>query len=631
MGDGRSRSRELFSVLQAGGLEPKELIGTFVATEPYDRLLVPMHQIVLGSRGSGKTTLAKMLSHEYMAALSECSDPAQDADPILVLARDLVKEKKFIGMYVATGISWVGPLRNKSWDENSGEAERAFVRRLNLSVCLSFLTTLASCLRVYVARDGRLRTEQEIAADLATLWGFGPSGPQTIRGLRMALQVLESQASVAGPADAAPRGQRSRHPILDGDLLGPLRHAMECADDHLAFPRGCHWILVIDAAEFLTTAQQRLLNTFMRAGLSDLALKLTTLPCFHTEYDTNLGSNLGTIQVMAGHDFEYVYVDPDRITEHPRFRRRQGKGPAENLGFAEELFRKRLRECGLASDHIELGHLLGKSELLDSASDMSTEEALALIGRVGTKETSRRAQVLAKTDIRKFRNEMKRKIAGAARLKEAVAASRKGRRKLSIYSGASMFVRCTDHNPRRMVQLFGELLDSLNYQLPGPDSSKRRPYITRVKQNDILEEYSRGVLNRARAVRSVGYDLHRMLEELGKYLNHQLHGGPISTDQVYSISVSADLPAGLVRVLKAAIGYGYLYPQIREHGDPLPTVGSETAVLHLAYALAPKFHVIPRREKARDLLDMLKSPLTEQLGADAPDQLTLFDVEATDA
>ena len=80
--------RNLFEIQNARNLTREEVVRTFVPPKSFWRLLSPKNHILLGSRGSGKTAIAKMLSHDH---LSKWKEPR---------AQRAIETKSFIGMYL---------------------------------------------------------------------------------------------------------------------------------------------------------------------------------------------------------------------------------------------------------------------------------------------------------------------------------------------------------------------------------------------------------------------------------------------------------------------------------------------------------------------------------------------------
>ena len=106
-------NRNLFDIENARNLNRDEVVATFVPTDTFWRLLSPKNHIVLGARGSGKTALAKMLSHDHLSKLDD--DRAQE----------IVESRSIVGIYIPTSIEWVGALKNKPW-QSEEEQEQFF-------------------------------------------------------------------------------------------------------------------------------------------------------------------------------------------------------------------------------------------------------------------------------------------------------------------------------------------------------------------------------------------------------------------------------------------------------------------------------------------------------------------------
>ncbi|WP_230477950.1 hypothetical protein, partial [Dickeya solani] len=60
------------------------------------------NQVILGSRGSGKTALIKMLSHDNLSKLATHYPKA----------KEIIDSRKFIATYVPLRVEWVNSLNN---------------------------------------------------------------------------------------------------------------------------------------------------------------------------------------------------------------------------------------------------------------------------------------------------------------------------------------------------------------------------------------------------------------------------------------------------------------------------------------------------------------------------------------
>lgn len=347
--------RNLFEIENARNLTRDEVASTFVPTQSFWRLLSAKNHIVLGARGSGKTALAKMLAHDHLSRLAEKR------------ARDAIRTKAFVGIYVPTSIEWVGGLKNKPWQTES-EVEQFFQWRLNISTCLAFLVTLRSCLDTYIEDRGkRSRVESSLILEISHIWSERELRYDTLRGLQGYLEDIEhrKQQQLAR-LRVAKRLREGEEPVgiaFETDLFSPLRRAIGLAARYLDFPSDSTWIICLDEAEFLQPLHHRILNSYMRSYFGNLVFKITTMPYFHHTLETNTG-----VPLNVGHDFEYVYIDEDPVVW-------AGTKGREGESFANTVFNKRAKRSGSRYRAIQLKRMLGSSELLDARESQWTDES----------------------------------------------------------------------------------------------------------------------------------------------------------------------------------------------------------------------------------------------------------------
>lgn len=92
----------LFENSNARGLNTNQLANEFIWTESFEALFTSQNQVILGSRGSGKTALVKMLAHENLSKLAS----------FYPKAKAIIDEKNFIATYVPLRVEWVNSLNN---------------------------------------------------------------------------------------------------------------------------------------------------------------------------------------------------------------------------------------------------------------------------------------------------------------------------------------------------------------------------------------------------------------------------------------------------------------------------------------------------------------------------------------
>ena len=570
--------RNLFEIENARNLTRSELVSTFVPTESFWRLLSAKNHIVLGARGSGKTALAKMLSHDHLALLN---DPT---------ARAIVRQQDFIGIYVPTKLEWVGGLRNKYW-QTEGQKESFFQWRLNLSSCVSLLYTIESCIRSYCKDEGdQARVEKAVCESLSEAW-IAPNLRDSIEGLRHELEDIEyrhnqfiARQRVSGTEAA------TTNPIgtdFDAELFAPLKRGIQLAERHINIKKDCAWLLCLDETEFLDEMHHRILNSHMRTASGNVFFKLTTMPYCHYTLATNTDVSLD-----VGHDFEYVYIDSDPVY----LGREIGNRNLIGTQFAGALFHKRAYASGLFPDYLGKGKnigvkdLLGKSPILDekpSNWDVNSESYKLLL-KYGSEETIARANVLL--GLPRFRSEIARKIGGVLILRDAYN-KLQGNAVVDVYSGASLAIRCGDSNPRRLIRIFNALvlLNKASTQIPLPPREQTR----------VIMKLSTSALVRVQSEPKCGKQLYNFLNRIGTYMHDYFHNRPLTTDQVTSFKVNEDVPDETWQLIQRGVELGLLYPNIGANArDELPY---KQGVFHFGFILAPHFFLMPRRGQTRSL------------------------------
>jgi hypothetical protein len=582
--------RDLFEIDNARNLTRDELVATFEPTKPFWRLLSAKNHIVLGSRGSGKTALAKMLSHDHLCALSN------------ERARRIIDSQSFIGVYVPMRVEWVGALKNKPW-QNEREAEFFFQWRLNLATCAGFLETAKSCLERYIADIGqRARMERHLCAEISEAWSGGTERISSIKGLAGFLEDLEyeEQQQIARRRlfGSISERQTGRTVAFHTDLFTPLRRAIALSTRAFAFPQETAWLLCLDEAEFLETLHHRILNSHLRGYSGKLVFKITTMPYFHRTLDTNTG-----VPLDVGHDFEYVYIDQDPVltNEEPG---------DEGEKFALTLFNKRARVSGARyrrttgnqTSYITSRELLGHSDLLDGHESQWVEGSniMALLRKHASQETKERAEGLG-IGTPRFMDQIGRKIRPALLLKDRVL-SQRGHTELDVYSGATMTIRIGDANPRRLIRLFNSLL--LEVPSSAISQPQKTPLLSKKQQTRILIRFSSGTLSRVQSEPEVGRELYEFIRRVGEYMHHSLYEKPVTTDQVSSFRLTSSVEQMYWPLIQHAVALGLLYPNLNtNHPDQLP---QKSGTFHLAYVLAPLFRILPRRGKALGLQAVIR-------------------------
>ena len=576
----------------ARNLTMQQLAKTFIPTTLFWELLSVGHRILLGARGQGKTALFRMLAFEGLSSLANYNSQAKEK----------IEGKGVFGIYLPTKLEWVQSLSlqcgNKSIDE-----VKAFVWKLNHSSCVAFLKSAKAYIEYYVpSKYDVIVLEKKFCNEISELWKLGRV-ENTIEDVIMRLKLIGYEWQIYNTSLLM--GAKTRMPNLGGayinafnvfslEALGPLRMGTELLSRIMNIPNETIWLLCIDEAEYMTKAQQRVLNSLMRLSPDNLFLKIATMPYGHYTLETDNGAT----PVTPGHDFEYLHMEEGWGVSDGEIEGQNGelKQDAAMQRFGELLFQKVLSQylnCDDKSNYL-FKNYFGKCELLDPQKDADwTENShnMSMLRKYGTDELiARAAKIQSQKDKEKFMNEVGRKIRGALVLREDFD-SRKGRSKSGIFSGASMIVKCADGNPRLLIRILCRIFAGIDVQ--------KRSQITSVRQDEILKNLAKNFLNQIRSYQNVGLKLYESVNVAGKYMARELYDKKIASDCVFSIKIPEpnEKDCGRRELIMSAIKYGVLKPNdvAKINYGAKATLGG---IYHLSYIFCPLFRIQPRFGKA---------------------------------
>lgn len=579
-----SAVRNAFGIDNAKQLAVEETVRYFVPQGDFKRLFVAKNHILIGSRGSGKTTWVRMLAHDHVMLASENPGARNE------YAREALR-KNLIGIYVPASAAFAGDLKNKPW-QTEAEAEEYFVWRLNLHACSALTHILQTCIAQYEPDNRRHpQIQMDICKELSQTWTEGAESRTTYEGLRLLLTGMELQHQLElrrRRVSPLPSARYTDH--FDTELLLPLRHCLNVVKTKLAIPSNAVWMICLDEVEYLTELHHRILNTQIRSASGDLVFKIATMPFAHRTLATNLGD-----PIREGNDFEYIYVDREPVDS------RGAQAEGEFLRFARELFKLRVAPRPAQVEGLTLRGLLGPSPLLDDKKLQSPEEMsgfMLLLEKHANQATLIRAARLQGTA--KFRDEIVRKMHGALLLRDAIS-RKQGNSKLRIFSGEAIIIRCCDGNARRLMRVINSMMQRLavgqhdQWQLP----------IDAAVQNDVLETLARDTLNRTQSEPPEGEITASYLNAIGRYMRWSFASSQkrLGTDQITSVQITESDGTNAQLFIKQAIQLSLMIPS---RGLSITSPDEMCiGVFHLSFLFAPLFRLLPRRNDAVRLARVL--------------------------
>ncbi|MEM7243058.1 MAG: hypothetical protein AAF429_12810 [Pseudomonadota bacterium] len=573
------------------------IIKTFVPTVDFEELFTDKHQIVMGCRGSGKTVLMKMLTLPYIME-SDLNEKIE-----------LVLKEKIVGIRASTDLRFVGGLKSKPWLTEVQE-EIYFVWKLNLALLKAAVEVLPDIIK-YFSRNADPKASQEvnICAQVNNLI-FSSTEKLNSKQLIKKLELYEIRQKYE-----IQKNFRSRDSSLveidpmAGDLLEPFIYLRTLIESICGSENEFKWYICFDEVEFLTERQLRILNSLLRTDTGNITFKIATMPYSHTTLETNIG-----MPISEEDDFRYLYLDHG-------FSKSLVRGKDPTVKFAELVFKKRINYYFGRDVNINLSDALGLSNLESyELKDKDKNFALNKISIHCDDRTNRRAISIAGkgssfSDYRhkkRFSEQIWRKISGAIKLREAVSETQ-GNISNSAYTGTSVFIRCTDGVPRRMINLFfavaKESYDQFIRRQLRTRTAKtasiagkiEKIRLSKASQYKLIKNYSESRFERILAVPKRGLELMLLIEQAGTYFEYRLHHHKISTDLHGAIKLNPRDDQIDWSTLQEGVKYGVVFPNRNYNVGRVYNANKLTASFRMAFALAPKFNLLPRRGKDTSL------------------------------
>lgn len=482
-----SNCQNPFSDSQARNFSDTKLINEFCPISNYWSLFNDQHEVLLGTRGSGKTFLLKMMRYSM---LKRIQDPR---------AQDLAKKKEYIALYVPMYLEFVTHLTSS--DSAEEKQVQLFQFAFNCLLAQSMLVELKEILSEESDKMQWAKKNLELSLALNSCWfNDDASDVSDLFSLTTKLRKLFYNFDVAtGDMTNIP-------PVFKRQMGASLLAVKEIVAECLGLPEEPTWIICIDEAEFLTEPLQRCINSVFRSDSRRIALKVATLPYYHRTLNT-LDPK---IAVSAGNDFSYRVVDMDHES-------------IDFINLTNALVSSRLKtrfDPNLDISRLEdfLG-MIGGDDQLDYYREEVKEKAATddMIMQDIVSELSEERKRSAK-NYSNPRKTIRDKFAPVFYVRRMYKLSRKGNTKPGWYAGSQMIRKISQGNPRVFIQIMNNLFEKA-----------RNSELTPKAQHGVVFDYVQGFCESTQALESNGPTMYRELNLIGEALHDHVHEGDIGS------------------------------------------------------------------------------------------------------
>ena len=479
-----------FKDSQARTFSDDKVLSEFFPISNYWSLFNEQHEILIGTRGSGKTILLKMMRYSL---LKKVNDPK---------AKELVKAKKFIGLYIPMNLEFLG---NFNYQEIPDEIKLPYFQfAFNCLLSQSLIYELSSILEDIDDVLIRSKRNIELTKKISHIWfpDITSNSLSELNDISNEINNLYYNHGVHVPLSNVPQ-------VFIKTIGTPLQSILESISQVLGWSSHPSWLLCIDEAEFLLPLFQKCINTLFRSDSKRLVVKMATLPFVHSTKET---LTPGVYAEADGNDFNYRLIDMKYDS-------------GDFVQVTNNLCGRRIAErINTIPIHSTLEDFLGKiggDDLIDYyRCEVGDEKATrgAIEEKIVEDFSDKRKTTAIKEEIGSAVNRKKvyDKFSTVFYYREMHRLSTQGNRVPGWYAGATMVRRVSQGNPRRYIQIMNDLFEKARKTNLGPKT-----------QHEVLYKYAERICDSTKGLPEHGPEAAELLDKISEMLKARVHDGAL--------------------------------------------------------------------------------------------------------
>jgi hypothetical protein len=279
-----------FKDSQARSFSNNKLASEFCPTSFFWSLFNDQHEILVGTRGSGKTILLRMMQYSL---LKKINDPE---------AKKILAEKKYIALYVPTNIEF---LRSINPTDLNPELQTIFFQfGFNCFLAQTFLAEIGSII-ADVKPDFIQQSilKEKISRVISKMWF--PEEEECALFEELSFKIDNQYHNF----NFHIRSDLSRLPQIFTKPIGaPIQSISRHIYQDLGMVEEPTWILCIDEADFFDIPHLKCINSLFRTYSQGIIIKMATLPFRHITRETTIKEEYAE---PNGNDFNYRKIEFD--------------------------------------------------------------------------------------------------------------------------------------------------------------------------------------------------------------------------------------------------------------------------------------------------------------------------------
>ena len=562
----------VFDSFNAKNLNSAQIAKTFVPPKQFNELIERKSSILVGPRGSGKTTLMRMLEMETLKNWNN------------EVSRKFKNKIDFIGVFVPTDRIWRDQIEVLEKESSSDEIKKfisnaLFSSHILTRLCAAFIDRLrvdnSYNLKNFKSISLPPSSESELVESLALYWAVNPIRP-TMKSLYDAvIRRWGESTTLMSRLSSMERGEANDFMTSLGDSWHTNFRVLSENSIRL-FSNHCdssdeRWAFLFDELELAPDIIISDLVELARGASGKILYKLSLAPYIP---HINIAGNM--FSAMPGNDFQPIQLWYERKN-------------TELYEFFNQLVRQMLIENGL--DEVDL------EKVIDTPENITHNELFSKMWDVDTslRELLKRKKI--SKDISRLsedkRSSVIRKIAPIVKVREAhLKANKDGRlvyktlnRYPDYYGGVKSLAAILEGNPRWIIGVMSPLIKK--YAETGE----------KIKLNDQVFEINKTCQRYISLLKVIPCrfipnqeptGVNKLIDRIGNFFQKSIHMDKIELDNKNCFVIQKNIPEDIQVSLGAALNAGALvYLSGTSSKFALNTL--EDRVFRLSYLLAPKY------------------------------------------
>lgn len=476
-----------FSDSQARNYSDSKVIDEFYPISKFWTLFNDQHEILLGTRGSGKTFLLKMMRYSMLKKI-------QDEK-----AKRLVQDKEFIAIYVPMHLEFVAVFNDSKLSEDLQAI--LFQFGFNCKLAEALITELNSIIEDIQDKIRRAKTMVALVEYLDQTW-FESDTTDIYDFSALSNKISQMYYSV----DLKNENLIDIPAMFKRQICTPLLSVKSRIREILNLDHEPTWIVCIDEAEFLNEISQKCINNVFRSDSNRIALKVATLPYYHKTLSTLVPG----VYVDNGNDFSFRVVD-------------LAYDSVDFIALTNKLCKhrliKRFDDTLVCPDLETFLGIVGNDDLIDYYRNEVGEEKARkeviehdIIKNFSPKRRKNASQYSNK------RKTIYDKYAPIYFIREMYRLSNTGNHKPGWYAGAKNVRKLAHGNPRIFIQIMNDLFEKA-----------KKSALTAKAQHEVLMKFAERYCEETKALEKKGPIIYKELDKISNYLCDKVHAGYIRT------------------------------------------------------------------------------------------------------